>query len=272
MNLTRLYSTWSAVALLCTVFVLCSDATPAYGASVVGYYPFNGTANDVSGLGNNATPGGNYVYATVAGRSGINTIGDGSLFYAGGGYVQLPDYGSVLNSGLTVSLWVYDKSAAPEIPEMGQYYVAFGIDASNIVGAGSDQTNIGIYASGLSQASPLASNTDTLQRWVMMTFAYAAGQIKGYVNGEPITTDTVSLSVFPTPYACLNRHYFFDGSESAARRDVVYDDLAVYQGALTQSEVRQLYVAQVPEPSTCVMALAGVACGGYSMFRRRKRA
>ena len=28
----------------------------------------------------------------------------------------------------------------------------------------------------------------------------------------------------------------------------------------------------VPEPSTVVMALAGLACGGYSMFRRRKPA
>ena len=28
----------------------------------------------------------------------------------------------------------------------------------------------------------------------------------------------------------------------------------------------------LPEPSTCAMALAGLACGGYSMFRRRKRA
>lgn len=26
----------------------------------------------------------------------------------------------------------------------------------------------------------------------------------------------------------------------------------------------------VPEPSTCVMALAGLACGGYSIFRRRR--
>ena len=25
----------------------------------------------------------------------------------------------------------------------------------------------------------------------------------------------------------------------------------------------------VPEPSTCIMALAGLACGGYSLFRRR---
>jgi hypothetical protein len=28
----------------------------------------------------------------------------------------------------------------------------------------------------------------------------------------------------------------------------------------------------VPEPATCAMALAGLACGGYSMWRRRKRA
>jgi hypothetical protein len=28
----------------------------------------------------------------------------------------------------------------------------------------------------------------------------------------------------------------------------------------------------VPEPSTCAMALAGLACGGYTMFRRRKQA
>lgn len=28
----------------------------------------------------------------------------------------------------------------------------------------------------------------------------------------------------------------------------------------------------VPEPSTCIMALASLACGGFSMWRRRKRA
>ena len=29
-------------------------------------------------------------------------------------------------------------------------------------------------------------------------------------------------------------------------------------------------VTAVPEPSTCAMALAGLACGGYSLFRRRR--
>jgi hypothetical protein len=29
-------------------------------------------------------------------------------------------------------------------------------------------------------------------------------------------------------------------------------------------------VTAVPEPSTCGMAFAGLACGGYSMIRRRR--
>jgi hypothetical protein len=31
-------------------------------------------------------------------------------------------------------------------------------------------------------------------------------------------------------------------------------------------------VQAVPEPFTCIMALAGIACGGFSMWRRRKQA
>ena len=36
--------------------------------------------------------------------------------------------------------------------------------------------------------------------------------------------------------------------------------------------IQNFTVVPVPEPSTCVMALAGLGFTGYSMFRRRKRA
>jgi hypothetical protein len=42
-------------------------------------------------------------------------------------------------------------------------------------------------------------------------------------------------------------------------------------GNVVDVQVMLLTVA-VPEPSTYCMALAGLACGGYSMFRRRQRA
>jgi hypothetical protein len=39
-----------------------------------------------------------------------------------------------------------------------------------------------------------------------------------------------------------------------------------YAGVFTTT----VQVAAVPEPSTCIMALAGLACGGYSLVRRRR--
>jgi formylglycine-generating enzyme required for sulfatase activity len=39
-----------------------------------------------------------------------------------------------------------------------------------------------------------------------------------------------------------------------------------------ESNLTGFRLATVPEPSTYAMALAGLACGGFSMWRRRKRA
>ena len=41
---------------------------------------------------------------------------------------------------------------------------------------------------------------------------------------------------------------------------------------VSNPNIRFSFAAAVPEPSTCAMALAGLACGGYSMWWRRKRA
>jgi predicted porin len=35
--------------------------------------------------------------------------------------------------------------------------------------------------------------------------------------------------------------------------------------------INAFQIRAVPEPATCVLALAGLACGGYSMWRRRGR-
>jgi hypothetical protein len=44
------------------------------------------------------------------------------------------------------------------------------------------------------------------------------------------------------------------------------------QLTFTESTGQLSFIAAVPEPSTYAMALTGLACGGYSLFRRRKRA
>jgi len=40
---------------------------------------------------------------------------------------------------------------------------------------------------------------------------------------------------------------------------------------ITSADSLRTGVVAVPEPTTCAMALAGLACGGYSLWRRRTR-
>ncbi len=76
-------------------------------------------------------------------------------------------------------------------------------------------------------------------------------------SGGPFAADfgiTKSLLADLGFLNATNSTLFF-GTEASA---TTFDDLLV--------------AAPVPEPSTYAMALAGLACGGYTMFRRRKRA
>jgi formylglycine-generating enzyme required for sulfatase activity len=77
----------------------------------------------------------------------------------------------------------------------------------------------------------------------------AAGTSRGYRGGSWVNDDP------------LGRWFLSSSSDSGA-----YDpsNEYVYGGFRLASPVA------VPEPSTCAMSLAGLACGGYSLFRRRR--
>ena len=68
---------------------------------------------------------------------------------------------------------------------------------------------------------------------------------------------------------------WMDGDNDSANRavfnnwNVVTDPWESFNGPASGFSVG-LSTQVVPEPSTCVMALAGLACSGYTMFRRRR--
>lgn len=106
-----------------TSFNVALTVVPLSG--LIAYYPFNGNANDASGNGNHATPAGNYQYLTNGLSGGaIRIIGDFSQFYAGGGNVLLPAFGSYMNSGYSLSLWVRDEVIGVE-PVGAEDYINF---------------------------------------------------------------------------------------------------------------------------------------------------
>ncbi|MFM7740995.1 MAG: PEP-CTERM sorting domain-containing protein, partial [Planctomycetota bacterium] len=58
---------------------------------------------------------------------------------------------------------------------------------------------------------------------------------------------------------------------SGTSQSIDFTGSALY-GSSTMPAINGFQVRAVPEPATSAMALAGIACGGYSMWRRRKRA
>ena len=61
-----------------------------------------------------------------------------------------------------------------------------------------------------------------------------------------------------------------NGGLSGSFSAVSFSGLAAGQSATFNAATG--FITLVPEPSTCASLLAGLACGGYSLFRRRKRA
>jgi len=123
-------------------------------------------------------------------------------------------------------------------------------------------------ASGFSRAVGWVENSDQ-----SITVAYSA---PGDTNLDWIV-DVLDISKF------VSEGKYGTGQPAVwAQGDFNYDGLVDIQD-VAEFTTTGLYglgvyndasgpVSAVPEPSRCAMALAGIACGGYSMWRRRKRA
>ena len=108
------------------------------------------------------------------------------------------------------------------------------------------------YSMNAALAARLASETDvrTFDFFDLITSVNANPAAYGLTN--------VSDAGGAIPGADLSTYLCWDGIHPTAAGHAI----------LAQS----MYSAVVPEPSTYAMALAGLACGGFSIWRRRKRA
>jgi hypothetical protein len=239
-----------------SVAVLATDIT----SGLVARYDFDGNATDSSGNNNHASPAGSYSF--IAGghtNSAIHINGDGALFYSGGGFVGLPQFGPALNQGVSVSLWVKDESIGTD-PVGEEQYVSLGAVELPQIGISLNRNNpnsptltffLDPVGTGshpgivfFTQAIPdLAAYSSS---WKHLVLVYEPGRFAAFVNGVKIGEGAGTFTGFPVATAALGRHWWSAGGASSARMSATFDDVLIYNRALSDAEVSQLYTGADP--------------------------
>lgn len=228
---------------------------------LVGHYTFEGTSNDVSGKGNHGTLDGRYQFVAggVVGR-GLQLLGDNSLIYVNGGHMVLPEFGTIMNSGFTVSFWVRDEVLG-SYPTGEQSYISLGIGDRPAIGILTDNRRILFFSNNGIRGGPSFDITKQLEfpadiaRWKHLVVAYTPGRIAAYFNGVKVGEGAVTVNAFPTGRTALGRSWWGEFGASAARMTALYDNLRLYSRALSDADVRQLHILDQLSEATTVPSI-----------------
>ena len=226
--------------LLMTTQMIYSQVPPAYVPTngLVGYWPFNGNANDESGNGNNGT--------VISGLLSNDRLGNAnSSYYLNGqnDYITVPSVSSILPNRLTLSVWIKipsnysgNNGIGPIIRARFYGYILW-FDSSN-----GSIIHILHHNSSSTTTTNTPSNINDNQ-WHQIVGSFDGTNNKLYLDGQLISTDTTTLS---------NLYYVSDGpvvfgrdgnntSASTAMYQGWIDDIGIWNRALTQQEITDLY-------------------------------
>ena len=261
----------SLVLVLCSLFSIAQVPSNVPTNGLVSYWPFNGNANDESGNGNNLITNGAPSFTSSA-SSNTNSA---ALFPNGNDYYTTPTSSwSLINnfSNGTVSFWVNINSTY-----VSNHY--FGIGNSFIVKQkhgccadlffgmldGTTKLRFGVHNS-FPNSTDLIGNTSLIpNNWYHVVGTWDGITVKLYVNG--VVDNTLASSVGMSNMT--NPDYFnigssgYGGNGSTNFPSGTYgalDDIGIWNRALTQQEITDLYNSCTPNTAIDVQT----ACDSYT--------
>ncbi|MBU6159371.1 MAG: hypothetical protein KGP35_10145, partial [Bacteroidetes bacterium] len=240
-----------AVGLLFFTQTTKSQNIPSYVPKdgLVGWWPFNGNANDESGNGNNGTVNGATLTTDRFGNAGKAYSFDGS------DWIELNSLSAINSSnGLAVSTWVKSTGFNTNTNctvGCGQFYFSRGFDGGNGFyllakqgnGPGFQCSVNGPFAGGKGVVDPNVIEIPHTQ-WYHLLINYDGNKINLYVNGKiagttpysaPIGIDNTSKAAFGRQFV-PGYPYFAVG---------VIDDGAIWNRALSEQEIKNLYTGNI---------------------------
>ncbi len=226
---------------------------------LIAYYPFDGDANDYSGNEYHATPYNNYQYEDGIVGDCIAVEGQG---YTGssGGHVMLPELDFGASTGVTLNLWV---NALGLSSSDGEAYINFGSDTETdrlYIMHHLDQIRFVYHDAEIS----IPNEDSYTGNWVMYSLTLDEnGTLKAYVNGISVGEESVTFNGINTSLAALGRHWWYDTS---TRFIGSFDEVRIYNRALSPEEVQMLYGYNVIEITATATPEEGGTVSGAGLF------
>ena len=212
---------------------------------LVGYWPFNGNANDESGNGNNGTVNG----ASLA----ADRFGNGNEAYSFDGVDDFIDISSLNNSAyapVTYSLWFNANQLVVVDMPLGNQVSLIGRDQAGIP----NQGDLGIWndpANSINQqliyytgnTAQLFNFTPTINLWYNLVFVYSSDYTMSiFIDGQFIGNVVFDGSGLTAniPFR-IGAGTGFDGVSTRFNWNGYIDDIGMWNRALTADEVLALY-------------------------------
>ena len=247
---------FNVVALVLSISFTTSAQVAIPSDGLVANYPFNGTANDVSGNGNNGL-----VFGATLTFDRFGNPDSAYHFGSNGDYVFIATSpGLNITGDLTIAAWVYLSNSGID-PNAVIFSNMLEVSPHNGYSFRLWDGNKLRFFSGdqsLFATTPLES-----EQWIHVAVVLSGTTATTYINGTFDSSGTVAVptssSVNPTIGASRERVYGWNGA---------LDDILVYNRALSAAEISEL--AQVPEPSAIsILASASSAVLWISLRRNR---
>ena len=234
-----------------TVPVSC---LPAYvpTSGLVGYWPFCGNANDESGNGNNGTVNG----ATLT--TDRNGVVDKAYSFDGSSWIDILSNGAASgNNKITLSAWVYRNS----LPNSVEYIFCYGSTGNEGIAFGmGEYGSQGIFTTFMGSQFDAISNIPlSINSWHNITsIHHQNGIIEIYLDGNLTFTTNVQTPNIQNILGRIGKSIY--GNEFWNGK---IDDIGIWNRALTQQEITNLYTSTVP-PSVAVLSGDATICAGAS--------
>ncbi|MFZ4402333.1 MAG: LamG-like jellyroll fold domain-containing protein, partial [Bacteroidales bacterium] len=211
---------------------------------LVGYWPFNGNANDVSGNGNNGTVNGATLTTDMYGQSNSAYSFDGTS-----NYIEVPNSNNLNPTQITINVWINfptsttnSRQILSKLQHSNAYNFSYNIGLTPSKYLNTGWSYVGCSTAGSGGTGYVDSTILNPNSWIMITQTItSSGVCKYYLNGQ-LTKTFISGQIFNPCNNSLSTLRFGQWWNSGNQWwDGILDDIGIWNRTLTQQEITALF-------------------------------